>query len=150
MSLMVSLIKICQVNRSLEEVKAFCQNTLIETLNISFEEITKDRIVARMPVTAKVHQPIGLLHGGATLALAESIGSLGSHLLVEKDNKAAVGLEINANHIKSTRDGEVVGTGTLIHRGRTTHVWEIRIETSEGKLISICRMTNMIVDLPNG
>ncbi len=136
--------------KTIEEVEAFCKNTLIETLKISFEEIAQGRIVARMPVSPLVHQPIGLLHGGASVALAESIGSLGSHLLVAGDKKGAVGLEINANHIRSIREGEVIGTGTLLHRGRTTHVWEIRIESPEGKLISVCRMTNMIVDLPNG
>lgn len=118
----------------------------METLDITFTKITETSVEATMPVTPKVHQPIGLLHGGASVALAESIGSLGSHLLVAHEGKTAVGLEINANHIKSAKSGMVTGVGTLLHKGRNSHVWEILIKGPEGKNLSICRMTNMIID----
>jgi uncharacterized protein (TIGR00369 family) len=90
---------------------------------------------------------MGLLHGGANVALAESVGSCASNMLLADPKKGVVGLEINANHIRTTREGSVTARGTLIHRGRSTHLWEIRITDEQDRLLCICRMTNMILDL---
>ncbi len=117
----------------------------METLGIVFTCITEDTVEATMPVSTRVHQPMGILHGGASLALAESIGSLGSHLYVSDDNCTAVGLEINANHIRSAKSGMVTGIGKILHKGRKSHVWEITIKDVDDKTLSICRMTNMII-----
>lgn len=118
----------------------------MEVLGIKYTDIGKDFIEATMPVNHIVHQPMGLLHGGANAALAESIGSLGSHLMVHTEGKAAVGIEINANHIKSVKDGIVKARGELIHKGRKTHVWDIKIFDEDDLLLSICRLTNMIIE----
>jgi len=117
----------------------------METLDIQFTDWSEGYLEATMPVTPKVHQPAGLLHGGASMALAESIGSCGSAMIVGSAGNI-VGLEINANHIRSMREGLVTAKATLLHGGRKTHVWEIRIENEEGKPVSICRMTNMILE----
>jgi uncharacterized protein (TIGR00369 family) len=145
----VYLSKINKVNQKsyLEQAELMTKGTLMETLGIVFTQITETSAVATMPVSPTVHQPLGMLHGGASLALAESIGSMASHLMVIGKGKAALGLEINANHIKSVKSGMVTGVGTLLHKGRKTHVWEILIKDSEGKNLSICRMTNMIIDI---
>jgi 1,4-dihydroxy-2-naphthoyl-CoA hydrolase len=91
-------------------------------------------------------QPFGRLHGGASMALAETIGSLGSYLLVKEEGKLAVGIEINANHVRAARSGWVTGTGKIVHQGKTTHVWEIRIEDDEHQLVCISRFTVAIID----
>ena len=122
------------------------KNNLIEELGIEFVDIGDDFIKATMPVTPKVHQPMGLLHGGATAALAESLGSCGSFLLMHEGGKGVVGIEINANHLRSTEEGIVTAEGKLLHKGRRTHVWDIRVSNEEGKMLSICRLTNMILD----
>lgn len=121
-------------------------NTLMETLQISYVDVGEDWVKAAMPVNPKVHQPAGLLHGGATVALCESLGSGGSMLFVDDPkNKTVVGLEISANHIRSVKSGMIYCTGKLLHKGRTTHIWEMKVEDEEGRLISFCKMTNMIV-----
>ena len=99
-----------------------------------------------MPVDERTKQPLGLLHGGATLALAETLGSMGSAMMVDLKTKAIAGIEINANHLKSVRSGKVIAKGTIIHKGRTTHVWDIRVVDEEGNTISICRITNLVID----
>jgi len=121
------------------------KNTLMEVLEIEYVDIGDDFVEARMPVTPKVHQPMGLLHGGANAALAESIGSLGSYVILNDPDLAVVGIEVNANHIKSVRDGFVLAKGKLIHKGKRTHVWEIKIHNESGDLLSICRLTNMVL-----
>ncbi len=118
----------------------------METLGIVFTDVGPDFLVATMPVVPAVHQPMGLLHGGANVAFAESVGSCASSILLADPKKGVVGLEINANHIRSTRAGTVTARGTLIHRGRSTHLWEIRITDEQNRLLSVCRMTNMILD----
>jgi uncharacterized protein (TIGR00369 family) len=97
-----------------------------------------------MPVDARTHQPYGLLHGGASAALAETIGSFGSHLLVEKEGGIAVGVELNINHLKSKRHGLVTGKGTIIHQGRSSHVWNIEICDENGGLLAVSRLTVMV------
>ena len=117
----------------------------METLNIEYIEIGEDYLVASMPVNERVHQPMGLLHGGATVSLAESVGSMASHLFIDNEKYEARGIEIAANHVKSKKNGMVTATARIIHKGRRTHLWEIRITDEEKNLISICKLTNIIL-----
>ncbi len=117
----------------------------METLNIEYTDIGSDFVKAKMPVTPKVHQPAGLLHGGANAALAESVGSLGSFVILNDPKIGVVGIEVNANHIKSIKSGYVYAEGSLLHAGKSTHVWEIKIKDGDGNLLSVCRLTNMII-----
>ena len=119
--------------------------TLINTLEIEILEASPDKVVATMPVQPKVHQPFGLLHGGASVALAETIASIGAFLSVADQGMVAVGLEINANHLRGVRDGIVTATATPIHKGRTTQVWSIEIKNEEGKMVCISRCTLAII-----
>jgi len=119
--------------------------TLMKTLDIDVTEATKDRVVATMPVTPKVHQPFGLLHGGASVALAETVASLGGFMNCDPATQAAVGLEINANHLRGKKDGMLTAVATPVHKGRTTHVWEVKITDEAGKMVCISRCTLAIV-----
>ncbi|MBC6609293.1 hotdog fold thioesterase [Hymenobacter sp. BT507] len=133
----------------LAELNAWSRNTLGEHLGIELTEVGDRLLVGRMPVDRRTHQPMGLLHGGASVALAETLGSIGAVLQVDRTKQACVGLEINANHIKGVRDGYVVGRATALHVGRTTQVWEIRITHEEtGTLVCISRITMAVIDLP--
>lgn len=130
----------------LAHLNKWCKNTLMETLEIEYIDLGEDWVKASMPVNPRVHQPAGLLHGGATVALCESLGSGASMLFVEDAQKQlAVGIEISANHVRSITKGMVYCTGKIIHRGRSTHLWEMKVEDEKGRLISFCKMTNMIV-----
>ena len=122
---------------------AICKNTLMETLEIEFIDLTEDVLTARMPVTSRVHQPDGLLHGGASVALAESIGSAAAIVFLGKENSTIRGLEISANHIKSISDGFVYAKATALHRGKTTQLWQIRIENEAAELISLVKLTTI-------
>jgi 1,4-dihydroxy-2-naphthoyl-CoA hydrolase len=117
------------------------QQTLVQTLEIEVLEGTKDRVVAKMPVQPKVSQPFGFLHGGASVALAETVASIGAYLNVAENGENAFGLEINANHVRPKRDGFVIATATPLHRGKSTHVWDIQIVDEAGKLVCISRCT---------
>lgn len=129
-----------------EQLNKMNKNTLMETLGIEFMTGGKDFIKAKMPVDSKTHQPMGLLHGGASVALIESIGSLGSALLCDLNIEYPVGLEVNANHIGGVRSGFVIGVGKLIHGGKKTHVWQVDIfDESNDKLICTGRLTVMII-----
>ena len=143
----LSLRKITNLNKTelIERANRSSKNTLMETLKIRYTDIGEDYVVAEMPVSSAVSQPMGLLHGGANMALAESVGSLGSFVLLNDPTIGVVGLEINGNHIKSTKSGKVIARGELIHKGRSTHVWEIKIRNEANDLLSVCRMTNMII-----
>jgi 1,4-dihydroxy-2-naphthoyl-CoA hydrolase len=122
------------------------KNSILEVLGVEFTEAGDGYLVARMPVDERTHQPFGILHGGASVVLAESIGSTASFLLLADPTKQrAVGLEINANHLRSVRSGWVTGRCTAIHVGRTTHVWDIRITDEQDKLVCISRLTVAIV-----
>lgn len=114
--------------------------TLMQTLGITFTEIGRDFLRATMPVDSRIHQPHGLLHGGASVVLAETLGSTAAGLCVAED-EAVVGLEINANHVRGVRSGTVTGTTRPLHVGRSTQVWEIRIEDEAGRLVCIARHT---------
>lgn len=126
--------------------KVVMKNTLMHTLSIVYTDLGDDFLVAQMPVTPTVHQPAGLLHGGASVALAESVGSAASHLFIDNEKFEVRGIEIAANHLKSVRNGIVTATAKPIHKGRTTHLWEIRITDEQGNLISICKLTNIILE----
>ncbi len=129
----------------LDKLNSMSKNTLMEILNIQYTEIGDDYLVATMPVNERVYQPMGILHGGATVALAESVGSTASHLFVDSKSVEVRGIEITANHLRSKREGVVTATAKIIHKGRITHLWEIRIIDEEGNLISICKLTNIIL-----
>jgi uncharacterized protein (TIGR00369 family) len=117
----------------------------METLSIKYIDVGEDFITAKMPVNPSVHQPMGLLHGGASVALAESVGSAASHIFIDTDKFMVKGLEISANHLKSKRDGEVFATARIVHKGRTTHLWEIKVVDENNQLISLCKMTNIVL-----
>ncbi|OUJ74068.1 hotdog fold thioesterase [Hymenobacter crusticola] len=133
----------------LAQLNEWSRNTLSEHLGIELTEVGDKYLVGRMPVDRRTHQPMGLLHGGASVALAETLGSIGAALQVDPTKKACVGLEINANHIKGVHSGYVVGRATAIHVGRSTQVWEIRITHEEtGALVCLSRITMAVIDLP--
>ena len=121
------------------------QNTVMNTLGIEIVEYTPERVVATMPVTPKTHQPFGIMHGGVSVVIAETAASAGSYQLIDPKTHRAVGLEINANHIRSQRDGIVKAIGTPIHIGRTTIIWDIRIYNEEEKLVCISRCTMAVI-----
>ena len=124
-------------------------NTMIERIGIAVTDIGDDYVRGTMPVDARTHQPYGLLHGGASVALAETLGSLGAMMCADAKTHLAVGLDINANHLRGVTDGIVTGTARPIHIGRTTQVWEIRIEDERLRLICIARLTVAIVPRPS-
>ena len=120
-----------------------CKNTLMETLHIEFVDVTQDTITARMPVNSRVHQPDGVLHGGASVALAESVGSAGAYIFLQDKNVSIRGIEIAANHIKSIGEGFVYAHASIVHKGRTTQLWQIRIENQNKELISLVKLTTL-------
>lgn len=129
-----------------EVIQEMFKNTLMETLSIVCTEIGEDYVVAEMPVSSRVHQPMGLLHGGASAALIETIGSIGSVLLIDTKTEAPVGIEINANHLGSMTSGVLKAIGKIIHAGRRTHVWQVDLYDKETeKHICTGRLTVMIV-----
>lgn len=125
--------------------KKICQNTLMETLEIEFTEVGEDYLKAKMPVNPRVHQPMGLLHGGASVALAESVGSAASLMFIDVSKYEVRGIEISANHLKSKKEGTVFAVAKIIHKGRTLHLWEIKITDENDNLISLCKLTNIVL-----
>jgi 1,4-dihydroxy-2-naphthoyl-CoA hydrolase len=121
------------------------QETLLSTIGIEIVEAGRDRVVARMPVGPKVHQPFGLLHGGASVALAETVASTGAWMNVDQERERVVGLEINANHLRAKRDGVVTAVATPVHVGRKTQVWEVRITDEAGKAVCVSRCTLAVI-----
>ena len=132
-----------------DKILALCnkisKNTLMSTLNIEYIDAGEDFLIAKMPVNSSVHQPMGLLHGGASVALAESVGSAASMLYVNHEVSEVRGIEISANHLKAKRDGTVYGTARIVHKGRSIHLWEIKITDENNNLVSLCKLTNMIL-----
>ena len=124
------------------------QETLLSTLGIEIVEATRERVVARMPVGPRVHQPFGILHGGASLALAETAASTAAWMQVDQARETVVGIEINANHLRAKRDGVVTATATALHVGRLTQVWDVRIADEEGRLVCASRCTLAVVAKP--
>ncbi|MBD3862141.1 PaaI family thioesterase [Olleya marilimosa] len=119
------------------------KNTLMETLEIEVVDYGEDFLVSRMPVTPRVHQPDGVLHGGATAALAESVGSFASHIFLDSENLMIRGLEITANHLKSISSGYVYAKATFLHKGRTTQLLDIRVTDEDDNLISLCKLSTI-------
>jgi 1,4-dihydroxy-2-naphthoyl-CoA hydrolase len=129
----------------IEELNKFESTTLMGSLGIKFTRLTEEFVEATMPVDHRTHQPMGLLHGGASVALAETLGSVGANLVIDPSQFRCVGLEINANHLSSVTSGIVTGVAKPIHVGRSTQVWEIKITSDQGKLVCISRLTMAIV-----
>lgn len=127
----------------LKQANKVCKNTLMETLNIEMIDFGKDYLVARMPVNSRVYQPDGVLHGGATAALAESVGSFASNIFVDTEKFFVRGTEITANHIKSVKEGYVYAKATFLHKGRTTQLLDIRITDDNDNLVSICKLSTI-------
>lgn len=132
--------------KTLATLNGLSKNTLMETLDIEFVDVGADFVTAKMPVNSSVYQPYGILHGGATAALAETVGSCASALFVDTKTKIVKGIELSINHIKSKKEGVVFGVARPIHKGRTTHLWEIKIVDEDDHLISICKLTNIVLD----
>lgn len=131
----------------LQRINAMQKNSISELLDIRFEAFTDDSISASMPVDARTHQPYGLLHGGASVVLAESLGSMASGLCIDTSRFYCVGLEVNANHLRGLRSGRVTAVARPVHLGRTTHVWDIRLNGEDGKTSCISRLTVAVVPL---
>ncbi len=131
---------------SIDFLNELSKRTLAEHLGMEFTVIGDDFLQARMPVDSRTHQPFGLLHGGASVALAETLGSVAATLCVDPEQQFCVGLEINANHIRGVRSGYVTGTAKPLHIGKKTHVWEIRITDEQNELVCVSRITMAVLD----
>ncbi|PQJ74635.1 thioesterase [Polaribacter gangjinensis] len=130
----------------LDTCNRLSKNTLMQTLQIEFVDVTEDSLTAKMPVNSSVHQPYGILHGGATAALAETVGSCASAIFIDNETKIIKGIELSINHLKSVKEGFVYGVAKQIHKGKTIHLWEIKVFDDEQQLISICKLTNIVLD----
>lgn len=133
---------------TLEDLNHFGKNTMSEFLGIKFIEIGDDFLKATMPVTARTKQPIGILHGGANVALSETVASTAANAVIDLNQFFCVGLEINANHIHSVKEGEVTAIASPLHLGRSTQVWQVKIFNEKGKLTCISRMTASVINHP--
>lgn len=136
-------------NIPLDAINNFSKNTLLEQLDIRVTKLGEDFIEGTMPVDKRTHQPAGLLHGGASAALIESLGSIGSTLLVDMATHSIVGLEVNANHVRGVKSGTVTGRAKIVHAGRKTHLWQVDITNEEGKLVCTGRLTVIVVEKKN-
>lgn len=130
---------------TLNMLNKMCENTLNETLNIKYTDFGEDYLVATMPVDHRVHQPDGILNGGATMALAESVGSPASIMAIDREKYSVRGIEFSANHLRSVKSGLVTATATIIHKGKTIHLVEIKIVDERNRIISLCKITNYIL-----
>ena len=133
----------------LKRCNSFTPNTLMETLNIIYTDVGPDFLTASMPVDTRVYQPDGVLHGGAMLALAESVGSAACFVFLDTEHFSIRGIEMSANHVKSMRDGQVHATAKLLHKGRTTQVWNILLKNDEQQLISAAKLTTIAIPKQN-
>jgi 1,4-dihydroxy-2-naphthoyl-CoA hydrolase len=132
-------------DQALPELGSYMPSTMAEHLGMEWAEIGPDYLKLRMPVDHRTHQPYGILHGGASCALAETVGSVASHLMIDNEQFICVGLEINANHVRSVREGFITATASPLHVGKTTHVWDIKIHDDAGKLVCVSRLTVAIL-----
>ena len=130
----------------LDRVNAWNRNTLVELLDMRVTEIGEDHVRGTMPVDARTRQPFGLLHGGASVTLAETLGSVASNCCIDSPRFYSVGQEINANHLRSARNGKVTGTARPVHLGSRSHVWDIRIEDDQGRLTCVSRLTMSVIE----
>jgi 1,4-dihydroxy-2-naphthoyl-CoA hydrolase len=133
------------LRRRMDPASLDTRDTIMEAIGIEVTDISEERVVATMPVHGPTKQPFGLLHGGASVVLAETVASLGTYNLIDRENELAVGLEINANHIRSKGEGLVTAVGTPLHRGRKIMVWDVRITDEDDRLICISRCTVAVV-----
>jgi 1,4-dihydroxy-2-naphthoyl-CoA hydrolase len=129
-----------------EQINQLAPGTMVERIGIEFTEVGDDFLKARMPVDDRTVQPARLLHGGASVVLAETLGSVAANLCIDPARKTAVGLEINANHVRAVRDGVVAGTARALHLGATTHIWQIMISDARERLVCVARLTMAILD----
>ena len=132
---------------NIEQLNAIQKNTIGELLDIRFESFDDESLTASMVVDHRTHQPYGLLHGGASVVLAESVGSVAAYLCIDPSKFYCVGLEVNANHLRGVRNGRVTAVARAIHIGRTTQVWDIRLTNDEGKTSCVSRLTMAVVPL---
>jgi 1,4-dihydroxy-2-naphthoyl-CoA hydrolase len=128
-----------------EHIRPLSRQTMVEYIGIEFTEVGDDYLKGRMPVDHRTRQPYGLLHGGASVVLAETLGSMAAALVIDRAQYYCVGLEINANHVRGVREGYVTGVARPLHIGKTTHVWEIRIHDDRDKLVCVSRLTVAII-----
>jgi uncharacterized protein (TIGR00369 family) len=144
---MLNFTKNKEMDNYKEKILKVCneirKGTLMETLDIEYIDVGENFLIAKMPVTPKVHQPDGVLHGGASVALAESVGSAASYVFLDGQSYFVRGIEIAANHVRSIKEGFVFARATIIHKGKTTQLWEIRITDEEDRLISLCKLTTI-------
>ena len=133
----------------LAQLNTYQQDSLVSQLGIRFTGVGEDWLTASMPVDARTKQPAGILHGGASVALAETLGSTGANLCVDREKTLCVGLEINANHLRAKREGEVRGIARPLHLGGSTQVWEIRISDEKDRLVCVSRITMAVLDRQN-
>jgi 1,4-dihydroxy-2-naphthoyl-CoA hydrolase len=131
---------------TLRQLNDLSANTMVANLGIEFTDLGEDYLTGKMPVDHRTHQPLGLLHGGASVALAETLGSMAASFCVDLKTQYCVGLEINANHVKGVKSGFVIGTTRALHIGKKTHIWEIRITTEQNELVCISRLTIAVID----
>lgn len=143
-------MSIWRIQASVEQLQEHSRNTLAETIGIRISQIGPDFLSATMPVTSTTHQPMGVLHGGASVALAETVGSLAANMCVDQERYVCMGQEINANHLRPVSSGLVTATARPYHIGRRTHVWSIEIRDEQQKLVCISRLTMAVVDRPKG
>lgn len=128
----------------LEMLNNSSKNTLMETLSMEYIDFGEDFLKAKMPINSKVYQPMGILHGGATAALAESVGSAASAVIMRSNNHDIRGIELAINHLKSKKDGMLYATAKLMHKGNTLHLWQVEIKDEEDMLISLAKITNIV------
>lgn len=133
-------------NQQLIKLNAFCKNTMVEHLGIEITSFNGNEIIATMPVDHRTHQPLGLLHGGASAALIETLGSVGSSLLIDVNTQTVVGIEINANHIKGVKSGIVTGKATIKHQGKSSHIWQVDISDEANNLVCTGRLTVLVIN----
>lgn len=131
--------------KTAEELNALVPDTLMATLGITYLSVEFGKISASMPVNNKTCQPFGRLHGGAVLALAESVASAGSHALINESQWNVLGTEVSASHVGSASRGQVIAEADLLHEGKTHHIWDVKVKTESGRVISICRITNTLI-----
>lgn len=134
----------------LEDLQALSKGTMVETLGIEYTDIGETHVSGRMPVDERTVQPQNYLHGGASVALAETLGSMASALMIDRERYTVRGINISANHVGGAKEGYVHARADLAHRGKTTHVWDIRVSREDGKTVSLCRLTTMVLASDNG
>ncbi len=129
---------------TLEQINELCKDNFIGYLGIEFIDYGSDYVIAKMPVNSKKHQPGGILHGGASLAMAETVAGAGSMLLVDQKKYDVLGLQVTGNHVGTTSSGDIFAKAEIVHKGQTTHIWDVKITDADEKLISVIRVTNII------